>query len=210
MIHPHTRLHHINDVIGYGVFATEFIPKGTITYVKDALEPEVSPEEYARHPPDMQEVIEKYSYIDERGYRIISWDFGKYVNHCCHCNTMSTGYGFEIAIRDIQPGEELTDEYGIFNITSPLELECKYADCRGKVCQQDFDHYYKDWDEQLQPAIEMLNNVDQPLLNFLNKKTLREVRAFLKDHSKYKSVFALKYHGSNGKAAHVLESELFS
>ena len=210
MIHPHTRLHYINDVIGYGLFATEFIPKGTITYVKDALEPEISPEEYARQAPDMQEVIEKYSYIDERGYRIISWDFGKYVNHCCQCNTMSTGYGFEIAIRDILPGEEVTDEYGIFNVTAPLELSCKNPGCRGRVCAEDFDNHYKEWDEQLRPVIGLLNTVDQPLLNFLNKKTLREVKAFLKDPSKYKSVYALKYHGANGKAPHALEPALFS
>lgn len=210
MIHPHTRLHHINDLIGYGVFATEFIPKGTITYVKDALEPEISPEEYAQHPPDMQEVIEKYSYTDERGFRIISWDFGKYVNHCCHCNTMSTGYGFEIAIRDIMPGEEITDEYGIFNIEFPLQLECKYADCRGMVCKQDFDNLYRQWDEQLRPAIAILNTVQQPLFNFLNKKTVRDVKAFLKDPSKYKSVYALKYHGVSSNSNHAFEPALFS
>ena len=38
MIHPKTTLRFINEEVGYGLYATEFIPKGTITYVKDSLE----------------------------------------------------------------------------------------------------------------------------------------------------------------------------
>ena len=91
MIHPKTELKMINPIVGYGVFATEFIPQGTIVYVKDSLELEISPTDFTTHSQEMQDVIEKYSYIDERGYRIISWDFAKYVNHCCNFNTISTG-----------------------------------------------------------------------------------------------------------------------
>lgn len=43
MIHPKTELRYINDTVGYGVFATDRIPKGTIVYVKDSLEITVSP-----------------------------------------------------------------------------------------------------------------------------------------------------------------------
>ena len=118
MIHPNTELKLINEHIGYGVFATADIPEGTIVYVKDSLELIVSPTDYLMHSEAMKDVIEKYSYIDEKGNRIISWDFAKYVNHCCNCNTISTGYGFEMAIRDIQKGEQITDEYGIFNLDS--------------------------------------------------------------------------------------------
>jgi uncharacterized protein len=177
MIHPDTRLVYINDVIGYGVFATAFIPKGTITYVKDALEIEVTPAEFSRHTPELQEVIEKYSYIDERGNRIISWDFGKYVNHCCHCNTMSTGYGFEIAIRDIQPEEEVTDEYGIFNLESPMSHRCNYSDCRGAVCKQDLERMLIEWDDTIKPALVLFNEVEQPLLSFLQKEVREAVLA---------------------------------
>ena len=55
MIHPHTRIHFINEEMGYGVFATQFIPKGTITYVKDSLELEITLEDYALHTPQMQQ-----------------------------------------------------------------------------------------------------------------------------------------------------------
>ncbi|MCB0569119.1 MAG: SET domain-containing protein [Phaeodactylibacter sp.] len=193
MIHPHTRIQFINEDMGYGVFATQFIPRGTITYVKDSLELEVFPEAYQAYSPEMQEVIEKYSYIDERGVRIISWDFAKYVNHCCNCNTMSTGYGFEMAIRDIHPGEEITDEYGIFNIPEEMGLFCKHENCRLKVQPDDFDRYYPKWDEQLKAALAFFSGVEQPLFPLLDLSTQAEVRAFLDDPGKYKSVYALKF-----------------
>lgn len=163
--------------------------------MKDALEPEVTPEEFAGHSPAMQEMIERYSYIDERGIRIISWDFGRFVNHCCHCNTMSTGYGFEIAIRDILPGEEITDEYGIFNIEHPIPLLCKYCDCRGMVSKEDFEKYFNAWDEQVIPAIQLVNSVEQPLQAFMDRQTLQDVKDFLLDSARYKSVLSLKYQG---------------
>jgi uncharacterized protein len=49
MIHPCIGLRHISDTIGYGVFATSFIPEGTLVYVKGPLEIVVSQEEYSSH-----------------------------------------------------------------------------------------------------------------------------------------------------------------
>jgi hypothetical protein len=37
MIHPHTQLQEINETIGYGVIATQVIPKGTIVWILDDL-----------------------------------------------------------------------------------------------------------------------------------------------------------------------------
>ena len=38
MIHPHTELRFINEQMGFGVFATQFIPKGTIIWALDELD----------------------------------------------------------------------------------------------------------------------------------------------------------------------------
>ena len=198
MIHPNTKIQHINDQIGYGVFATEFIPKGTITYVKDSLELEISQADFSKHSPEMQEQIEKYSYIDEKGNRIVSWDFAKYVNHCCDCNTMSTGYGFEIAIRDIQIGEQITDEYGMFNMTDQMFLECSRPNCRGMVGHTDLDKYYEEWDRKVQPALMAYAHVDQPLSCFLDNQTLEELQGLFLDQKNYKSVLHLKFRQLNG------------
>lgn len=41
MIHPSTELRLVDAVIGYGVFATGFLPRGTIIDAQDALEARV-------------------------------------------------------------------------------------------------------------------------------------------------------------------------
>ena len=192
MIHPNTALKFISDSIGYGVFATAPIAKGTIVYVKDSLELVITPTDYLLHSREMQEVVDRYSYIDERGNRIVSWDFAKYVNHCCNCNTISTGYGFEIAIRDIAAGEQITDEYGIFNLEEDMPLICGQPNCRGYVGPSDFDRYYKEWDAKIRASIGELFEVEQPLMTFVTPETRRELNAFFVNPEAYKSVYALK------------------
>ncbi len=199
MIHPKTTLRFINEEVGYGLFVTELIPKETITYVKDSLEIELSPEDYEQHSKVMQDVIEKFSYVDERGMRIISWDFGKYVNHCCQCNSISTGYGFEIALRDIYPGEQLTDEYGIFNLDEPMQLFCEQPDCRKIIRPEDFDLYYPIWDEKILKVLPLAFEIEQPLWNFLSENTLQELANFREASYRYRSVYHLRYHRPGGQ-----------
>ena len=193
MIHPNTELRLIDESIGYGVFATAFIPQGTITYVKDSLELEFSPEAYRSHPPTLQTHIDKYSYIDERGYRIVSWDFAKYVNHCCHANTLSTGYGFEVAIRDIQPGEQITDEYAMFNLTEPMPVNCGGTGCRGCVQPEDFDRLVPVWDGKLLAMWPNVYQVAQPLWELLSDTVQAQLAQAKEDPAQYRSVGVLKY-----------------
>lgn len=195
MIHPNTELKYINETIGYGVFAAADIPEGTIVYVKDSLEQVVTPTDYLLHAPEMQAVIDKYSYIDEQGNRIVSWDFAKYVNHCCNCNTISTGYGFEIAIRDIQKGEQITDEYGIFNLDREMQLVCGEHGCRQRIQREDFDRYYQDWDRKIRASIPRLFEVEQPLMPFVDAATRAELDDFFAHPSTYKSVYCLRLRG---------------
>lgn len=193
MIHPSTQVRFIDSARGYGVFATAFIPRGTIVYVKDALEVEVSPEWYDQYPEYLQQVIEKYSYIDERGLRILSWDHAKYVNHCCQCNTMSTGYGFEIAIRDIEEGEEITDEYGMFNLEYEMPLSCAQPNCRGAIRSGDWESEGPRWDAQVVEAMACIPLVDQPLVPIIDSDTWQAVQAFLAHRETYRSVLHLRW-----------------
>jgi hypothetical protein len=183
--------------VGCGVFATAFIPKGTIVYVKDFMELSITPEIYEQLPLVLKEKVEKYSYIENQGNRIVSWDHGKYVNHCCDCNTISTGYGFEIAIRDIQEGEEITDEYGLFNVPANMPLQCSKPNCRMSLRIDDVDHYYPQWDEKVKSALVLLQDVDQPLMPLVDKVTYQRVLDFLKDPKDYESVRNLKMSSVN-------------
>lgn len=192
MIHPNTELKHISLEVGYGVFATENIKEGSIVYVKDSLEHIISPTNYLMYDLEMKDVIDKYSYIDEKGNRIVSWDFAKYVNHSCLCNSISTGYGFEIAIRDIQKGEQITDEYGIFNLDMAMECSCGNPNCRKTIKPNDFDTYYAEWDKKIRNSIMKMFEVEQPLMPFIDRDTRKELDALYVNPESYKSVYHLR------------------
>lgn len=193
MIHPHTELRHVSDTIGAGVFATRPIPKGTLVYVLDPLEIDLSESAFRALSKPLQEIADKYSYIDERGHRILSWDIAKYVNHSCEPNTISTGYGFEIATRDIGAGEQITDEYGLFNLEWSIDCHCKSPSCRGVIQGRDIDEFYPRWDESVINALKHFKSVDQPLEPFLSDVRATALQRYLATGKGYRSVYELKY-----------------
>ncbi len=193
MMHPDTEFKLVNETIGYGVFATAFIPAGTIVYIRDAMEVVIPAQDTMLTDPRYRDVIDKYSYIDGEGNHIISWDHAKYVNHCCQCNTMSTGWGFEIAVRDIQAGEEITDEYGIFNMSHEMELKCCKDGCRGKLTPQDFELYGDQWDQTIQSAMKKMNGLAQPLMAYMDPKKQKDLDVYLKTGKGYRSIKLEKY-----------------
>lgn len=188
MIHPCTELRLVSKTVGYGVFATEFIPKGTIVYVKDQMEIVVTPDDPKRNDPRYKDIIEKYSYMESNGNLVLSWDIAKFVNHCCNCNTISTGYGFEIAIRDIQAGEEITDEYGLFNSGWEMELACSQPGCRKRLTPHDIDDHFQDWDEKIQQALARFTAVDQPLIDYMDVELRDKLNQYFISPQKYISV----------------------
>lgn len=195
MIHPHTEVKFISEKIGYGVFATDFIPKGAITYVIDPLDVIITRKKLETMDISIQNIIEKYSYINEKGHYIVSWDAAKYVNHCCNPNTISTGWGFEIALRDINKGDEITDEYGIFNLTEEFTVGCSCTNtsCRKMIKGIDFDVYYGQWDGLIKDALSNLNEISQPLLPLLDEKNKLSLLNYLQTGKRYKSVIKLRY-----------------
>ncbi|BCS87497.1 SET domain-containing protein [Pseudodesulfovibrio sediminis] len=193
MIHPNTEIRFVNPTIGFGVFATADIPMGTIVYVKDQLEIELTETAFNELDEYHQAIAEKYSYTDEKGTRILSWDNAKYMNHRCDCNTISTGYGFEIAIRPIWKGQEVCDDYGLFNLEEVIPIACGCTGCRESLRPDDLDNYHSVWDEKIIPALDNITNVHQPLMKYMDSKSKKDLRAYLCGEEPYRSVLALKY-----------------
>ncbi len=193
MMHPDTALRWISDEIGFGVFATKFIPKGTAVYVKDALDVKVARNSETVRNPAYHDIITKYSYVDGSGDYILSWDHARYVNHCCHPASITTGYGFEIAIRDIQEGEEVTDDYGLLNIEEDIPLHCDKKNCRKVACARDFERYADQWDAKAKEALAHFYLHDQPLLKYFDKSTLAQLNQYLDHGQPYLSVRTQKY-----------------
>ncbi len=193
MIHPQTQLRYINDQLGYGVFATAVIPTGTIVYVQDGLDIVILPDSPLLQDPLQRAQIKKYAVIEPPdGRYILSWDIAKYVNHCCQANILSTGYGFEIAVRDIKPDEELRDDYGLFNLDWDLTLICKHEDCRGRLKTADFSPNINQWDAQIQAALNHTLNVPQPLWSLLDAETEAVLQNYLRTGENYWSVQRLQ------------------
>ena len=162
MIHPHTELRYIDNTIGFGVFANRPIPRGTIIWVRDPLDRELTPQELGILHPELLERASKYCYRNHRGHYILCWDHTRYVNHSFTPNCITTPYHLELAVRDIAEGEQLTNDYGTLNIVEPFEAFDE-GHHRIVVYPDDLEKYHAEWDARLADAFPFLKNVEQPL-----------------------------------------------
>ncbi|HYD91619.1 MAG TPA: SET domain-containing protein [Flavobacterium sp.] len=187
MIHPDTELRFINDVIGYGVVATKFIPKGTITWVQDDLDRIYTPEDIAGIDPLMLPHIDRYCFTNNKGHKVLCWDNAKFVNHSFNPSCMSTAYDFEIAIRDIHPGEQLTDDYGYLNVEEPFEAEDEGTE-RKVVYPDDILRYHELWDKAIIDNLDNIKIHDQPLKKYISKQNWDEFGKVLSGEGRLRSI----------------------
>lgn len=192
MIHPDTEVRFISDEIGYGIVATKLIPEGTITWVQDELDQVYTPAQVAEMSPSTQEMIDKFTFRNNQGNFVLCWDTAKYVNHSFNSNCISTAYDFEIAIRDIQPGEELTDDYGYLNVTQAFKAKNEGVP-RTIVYPDDLVNFHEEWDAKLERSFLKLNKVAQPLEMLLPNKIKAVVKQILKGEKELDSILNLYY-----------------
>ena len=186
MVHPDTELRFVHDNIGWGVFAIRPIPRGTIIWALDPLDQKFLPEQVAALPPGSQAMIDKYSYIDGRGRHILCWDHGRYFNHSCAANCLSLGYDFELAVRDIAVGEELTDDYGTLNPLTPFSCLCGASGCRRQVLPDDFARLGDRWNTLAREAFFLIPTVAQPLWDILSDRA--DIEAALADPNRLRPI----------------------
>lgn len=176
MMHPHTKVQFIGDEVGHGVVATAFIPKGTVTWVQDPLDRVFTPDEVAALPPASQDQLEYFAFKNGQGNMVLCWDHARYVNHSFRSNCLSTVYDFEVAVRDIHPGEQLTDDYGYLNLPAPWK-PMDEGTRRKWVRPDDSVRYAKGWDAQIRAALKRMHSVDQPLQQWLKPDVLKQLLA---------------------------------
>jgi uncharacterized protein len=190
MIHPHTKLQYINDVKGFGVVATHFIPRGTITWVADPLDREFTSSEVKAMHPLFTENLYKYCYRNNAGNYILCWDISRFINHSFVSNCISTAYNFELAVRDIFPGEELTDDYGYLNVEEDIFFPKEEGSDRDRVSPDDLLNYHQLWDAKLREAFGDFNSVSQPLFELLPKDILAKSREVAAGKAKMDSILS--------------------
>ena len=206
MIHPDTELRFINEQIGYGIVALKPIPQGTITWALDKLDRTFSPGQVKAMDELYQKVLDKYTYRNAQGNYILCWDNARFVNHSSNANCLTTAYEFEIAVRDIAAGEELTDDYGYLNLEEPFHVMPEPGSNRTIVYPDDLLRFYPDWDEQLLNAFPKILQVNQPLMQLLDKALQEKVHGIARGKSKMDSILNCyfrngKNHGLNGHGA---------
>lgn len=192
MIHPDTEIQFISDEIGYGVVATKFIPKGTVTWVQDELDQIFTQEEVDKMKPLSREMIDKYTFRNNKGNYVMCWDLSKYVNHSFKSNCLSTAYDFEIAVRDIHPGEELTDDYGYLNVTEAFHPKDE-GTSRTRVFPDDLLNFHKDWDLKLEEAFEDFKSVKQPLQALISVEIMKKIESVVLGKTPMDSILNLYY-----------------
>jgi uncharacterized protein len=200
MIHPDTELRFISPEVGYGVVAKKFIPKGTITWALDELDREFTPKQYQEMDGTYKDILEFYSFRNNLGNYVLCWDNARFVNHSFNSNCLTTAYDFEIAIRDIQAGEQLTDDYGYLNISEPFR-GIDEGTKRKVVYPDDLLRYAPVWDKKLVAGIMRLNEVDQPLKKFVKASVLKKVDDIITGKTQMDSILSCYYNPTrNGEA----------
>ncbi len=170
MIHPDTRLEWIDDQIGYGVVATRPIPRGTILWTLDPLDQRLGPQQLANLGEAWMPVLAHYSYTNASGYRILCWDLARYMNHHCEPASLSPGTNFELAVRDLEPGDAVTCDYSSLNLESDLVCSCGSPRCRGVIRAADGERLAAKWDAKLRVAIRDTVRVPQPLWPYVEER----------------------------------------
>lgn len=194
MIHPNTELKFISNEVGYGVVATAFIPAGTITWVLDKFDREFTPKEVEKLEPIYQNILDTYTYRNNKGNFVLCWDIGRFVNHSFNSNCLTTAYDFEIAIRDIQPGEQLTDDYGYLNISEPFEGVDEGTE-RKIVYPDDLVTYHKIWDEKINNVFKDIVTKEQPLRILIEDKVWLKIENIINGKLPLDSILNNYYSG---------------
>ncbi len=110
-----------SSIEGLGLFAAQFIPKGTIVWQwSPTFDIRFCRADMERMHPVARETLLRYSYLSKRsGLYVLCFDYGRFVNHSDSPNLLDASSpdseeGLDIAARDIEEGEELTANYQDF------------------------------------------------------------------------------------------------
>ena len=122
MLHVRTYLDK-SPIAGIGLYARELIPAGTIIWTFHVgFDVRILADEIVKLPEATREKFEEYAYLNgETGKYVYCSDDARFFNHSDDPNTGDAlapdgdEDGATVALRDIQPGEEITSDYGTFH-----------------------------------------------------------------------------------------------
>lgn len=120
----------VSKIHGLGLYADQFIPKGTVTWeFNPAVDIAFSDEEAMALPEIARKTFFHYTYFDkELNKHVLCFDDQRFINHSAdEWNIESTPHQ-DVAVRDIQQDEELLCDYYKFDDTYFDRLNIKKTD----------------------------------------------------------------------------------
>ncbi len=118
---------------GNGVFAGEFIPKGTIVYYYGSSDTYLSKKEFQLLSDEKKMQLYERAAEDEAGNWLVT---DGDANHSCDANILSIfvdSQYCDIAVRDIHVDEEITIDYGLLYSSFSWCMACK---CQSPHCRK--------------------------------------------------------------------------
>jgi uncharacterized protein len=163
-----------SSIEGFGVFAGEFVPVGTIVYYCGSGDKIISKNEFQSLPKQKKEHLFINGAEDEAGNWLVT---DGDANHSCDSNILSIfvdSIYCDIAIKDIDKDEEITLDYGLLYSSFPWRMECK---CGSPNCRKiielgrpvDLQTQYL-WFSKISDASRRIFNVKQKLFYMEDEK----------------------------------------
>ena len=108
-------------VHGIGLFADEFIPKGTVIWrFHPAVDIRLREEQFCELSPPCREQMRRYTYRERMsGLYVLCGDDARFFNHSDSPNCLDEddgAGGVTVTLRDVDRGEELTCDYALFDL----------------------------------------------------------------------------------------------
>ncbi len=123
--------------------------------------------------------LDRYTWPDGAGNRILSWDLARFVNHSCDPNCLAGPLGCELAIRDIEAGEELTNDYANLGMQPDEGFPCLCGSphCRGFISGSVEPELQGVWAARVAAAVVHVPRVPQPLWTLLGNELQEHLQA---------------------------------
>ena len=114
---------------GMGLFAVDFVPKGTPCWrFQPGFDHDFSPADFAALPLEARRHTRWFCYVRYADLHVVlSGDHACFINHSSEPNTGAPPGALvepvtTVALRDIQPGEEITCDYWAYDADTPWKF----------------------------------------------------------------------------------------
>ncbi len=107
----------MSETHGVGLFADQLIPKGSVTWkYHPKFDMAFTAEDVAEMSESARKIFMWYAYYDfDQNKYILCFDDQRFINHSRNNANIESTPDADVAIRDIQIGEELLCDYALFD-----------------------------------------------------------------------------------------------